>query len=379
MNDILSQEEIATLFGTGDGGSGVSNETLDDMQTDAIGEIGNISMGTAATTLSQVINRRVYITTPKVEILSINSLSNRLQVPYVLVTVGYRHGLMGNNLLMLKEDDVRIITDLMMGGEGENNGEPLGELHLSAISEAMNQMMGSASTSMSDMLHKPIDITPPSAMVARLGDEQVMGLFDDSAIVVNVSFDMTIEGLINSEIMQLMPVSFARELVDSLVNPQQAKAAPAPKAPAPAAQPVYQPAPQAAPTPAPQPAHQPAFAAEGYAAAPAPAPRPVVDAKPVQFRSFDGDSPAVRPMDDSINLIIDVPMQVTIELGKCRKTVKEILDFNTGTILILDKMAGEPVEVVVNDKLIAKGEVIQIDDNYGVRITEILNTKSRLG
>ena len=377
MNSSISQEEIAALFGGPSTPPPADDGTLTPEETDALGEVGNICMGTAATTLCEILGRRVRITTPRVRIIQLAELAAQYQMPFVIVEVRYTEGLEGNNVLILREDDVRLITDLMMGGEGVINGEELGELHMSAISETMNQMMGSSATSMSDMLGRSIQISPPRATLARIDDEKMHEIFDNTDDIVQVSFSLEIEGLANSEIMQLMPVWFARELVDALMN-QQPEASAAPQAQPANLPPPVQPArmapataAQAAPAqelpkPRPAPARAPSFA-------PPAARAPVVDARPIKFANFDDEFSEFEQKDDGINLIIDVPLQVTIELGKCKKTVKEILEFNTGTILVLEKLAGEPVEIVVNDKLIAKGEVIQIDDNYGVRITEIMN------
>jgi flagellar motor switch protein FliN/FliY len=381
MNSSISQEEIEALFG---GAPAKKDESapLTTEEIDALGEIGNICMGTAATTLCEIVSRRVRITTPRVRVISLKELAKQYQIPFVVVEVRYTEGLEGNNVLILKEEDVLLITDLMVGGEGAVGGGELGELQLSAISEAMNQMMGSSATSMSDMLGKSIQISPPKATVAKIDDNEMLEIFADSGDIIQVSFSLEIEGLANSEIMQLMPIWFGRELVNALLNRSGIGEAPAAPSPAPAVEPAQapvaarqadEPAPEAVPAP-----DKPAYAgpAPAQAARPAAAPaqaRQVVDARALNYESFDEEAADAGAGEDGINLIIDVPMQVTIELGKCRKTIKEILEFNTGTILVLEKLAGEPVEIVVNEKLIARGEVIQIDDNYGVRITEILN------
>ncbi len=370
MNSSISQEEIEALFGGGAQASAQTAAVLTEQEVDALGEIGNICMGTAATTLSELLGRRVLITSPRVRMINLKDLATQYQSPFVVVEVSYTVGLEGNNVLILREDDVRMITDLMMGGEGTVSSEPLSELHMSAISEAMNQMMGTSATSMYDMLGKMIEISPPRSSEARIGDDKIASIFSDSGDIVQVSFTLEIEGLAQSELMQLMPIQFGKDLVAALIA--NASGAPVPEPAAPKAEPPRQ-APRQAPM-AEQPVYQPQPQprAQSYAA-PAPKPAPMVDAKPIKFMSFDDELPEMEPRDDGLNLIIDVPMQVTIELGKCKKTVKEILEFNNGTILVLEKLAGEPVEIVVNDKLIARGEVIQIDDNYGVRITEILN------
>ena len=383
MSNNISQAEIEALFGNAAAAAAVPPQAsaLSATEIDALGEVGNICMGTAATTLCEILNRRVTITAPKVSIVNLMDLANEFTMPYVIIQVSYTQGLEGINIMMLKEDDVRLITDIMMGGEGINNGEELGELHLSAISETMNMMMGSSATSMSDMLGRKIDISPPTSMVARINDDQIRSIFSDTADIIRVNFALTIEGLINSEIMQLMPVFFGKKLVDALMNPMpETPASPPPQQRPASTLAVSQAAPpRQKPDPAP-PSQKPPFGHTGYNDnGPSGGREPVVDAKPMQFVNFDDDYSVPDAMEDSINLIIDVPMQVTIELGKCKKTVKEILDFNNGTILILDKLAGEPVEIVVNDKLIARGEVIQIDDNYGVRITEIINHRRSRG
>ncbi len=369
MNSSISQEEIEALFGGGGQAPAQAQAALTEQEIDALGEIGNICMGTAATTLSELLGRRVLITSPRVRMINLKDLAAQYQMPFVVVEVSYTVGLEGNNVLILREDDVRLITDLMMGGEGTVSTDPLSELHMSAISEAMNQMMGSSATSMYDMLGKMIEISPPRSSEAHIGDHKVACIFPDSGEIVQVSFTLEIEGLTKSEIMQLMPLQFGKDLVAALMRHAIGEPAPVAKAPVePPRQPQWQ-----APT-APQPAYQPQPQPQAQAySAPQPKPTPMVDARPIKFASFDDEMPELEPRDDGLNLIIDVPMQVTIELGKCKKTVKEILEFNNGTILVLEKLAGEPVEVVVNNKLIARGEVIQIDDNYGVRITEILN------
>lgn len=421
MDGMLSQEEINALLNgmsagdsdntdtaaTSDDNTPATAETVSSAverltpeEEDALGEISNISMGTAATTLSSLLNQRVDITTPTVTYASWEELSAHYDRPCVLMRISYKEGLDGNNILVLKESDVKIITDLMLGGSGTVSDEPLTELHLSAIGEAMNQMMGSAATSMSSMLNKKIDISPPVANIVDFNEEDESELENSFASeFVKIAFKMNIGTLIDSEIMQLYPISFAKSLyqmfkdnMEALANtevnvsheetpaPQPAEqpqpvpqqAAPQPAAPQPQPQPVPQPA-------APQPMQQPVMGdpqAYGYVQAPYMgqpmyAPQPNVNVQPTTFQPFD---PAVTSLvqRENINLIKDVPLEVTVELGRTKKSISDILEFAPGTIVELDKLAGEPVDVFVNGKHVAKGEVVVIEESFGVRITEVV-------
>ena len=446
MDGMLSQEEINALL-AGASGSGDSSTTdssadnnaqnaagqednnntpsaqneqqfvLSDSEKDAVGEISNISMGTAATTLSSLLNQKVNITTPTVEVSTWDELSVKYDRPCVMLQISYKEGLAGNNVLILKENDVKIITDLMMGGTGTANpDEPLSELHLSAIGEAMNQMMGSAATSMSSMFNRKIDISPPVANLVETYNELDEGMpaFLNKPFV-KVAFKMQIGDLIDSEIMQLYPKEFAQELLNMFTpssddssnsqpqpEPQPASQAPV-QQPAPQAQPVQQPAPQAQPVQQPDMNMQQAgmmgqavpqqgmamqqgmpmqgmpygygMPMQGMMGQPMPmqgyAQPQDVNVAPAAFQPFATD---VNPISqkENIELIKDVPLEVTVELGRTTKSIKDILEFAPGTIVELNKIAGESVDVLVNGKYVAKGEVVVIEESFGVRITEII-------
>lgn len=390
MDGMLSQEEInALLAGANVDGLADANtdgeETLTDEQKDAIGEISNISMGTAATTLSTLLNQTVNITTPKVTYMNWQELADSYDKPCVFLQISYTAGLEGNNVLVLKERDVKIITDLMMGGPGNVSDEPIGELHLSAIGEAMNQMMGSAATSMSSMLGKKIDISPPVANLVDLNDSNKKDIpeFLEKRFV-KVSFRMTIGTLIDSEIMQLYPFDFARHLYETFMHdavsgmttstkeaqPEQQASEPAPQP-----QPVQQPAPQPQQMAGAVPPQGYAMPPQGYAMPPQGYAMPSqnyenVNVQPASFQPFTGGN--VLPGHENIDLIMDVPLEVTVELGRTTKSIKEILEFAPGTIVELNKIAGEPIDVLVNGKYVAKGEVVVIEESFGVKITEIV-------
>ena len=235
MDGMLTQEEIDALTGGNNSDSSTQqasdiSESLTDAERDAVGEIANINMGTAATTLSTLLNNKVTITTPRVSYVTLNELSAQYDRPCVFIHISYISGIDGNNILILKEHDVKVITDLMMGGDGTNTEGELSELHLSAISEAMNQMMGSAATSLSSMLEKKVDISPPVASLVDLNDtieDTELSNFLDGDIV-QVAFDMKIGDLVDSQIMQLYPFDFARELYKKFMGSEvEQTAAPA--------------------------------------------------------------------------------------------------------------------------------------------------------
>lgn len=394
MDGILSQEEISALLNDTGSENATQNTSLTENEKDAIGEIANISMGTAATTLFSLVNRKVEISTPVVSLATWDDIVEAYERPCVFIRIAYTVGLDGNNLLILKENDVKIITDLMMGGDGTNTDGELGELHLSAICEAMNQMMGSAATSLSSMLNKTIDISPPHADLIDLQENVDEGTIDEflKNPFVKISFKMEIGDLVNSTIMQLYPISFAKEMCASITqNMEQDAAANASATPQPEAKPEPQPTPQPAPqqTMQSQPMMDQGMMGQAMQGQPMmgqpmqgqpmmgqpmmgqPMMGQPVNVQPAQFQPFMGDLSAAFQK-ENIDLIMDVPLEVTVELGRTSKSIQEILDFAPGTIIELNKIAGEPIDVLVNGKYVAKGEVVVIEESFGVRITEII-------
>lgn len=393
MDGMLSQEEINALLGGMTANTSDSDgDEITPEEKDAIGEISNICMGTAATTLYSLVNQKVIITTPVVEVTDWDTLTAEYAKPCVFINILYKEGIDGNNVLILKEDDVKIITDLMMGGDGLNPAPELTELHFSAICEAMNQMMGSSATSLSSMMNCKIDISPPEAELVDMAGN----ISSASAVeflkhrFVRVTFNMTIGDLVDSTIMQLYPIDFAKTLY-SKFNGGAETAKPEPK-PSPKPEPKPEPKPgQAAPEQyamnqamVGQPMmnqnmmgqpmmgqpmmNNPAMMGNGMMG------QPEVNVQNVQFQAFN---PMNNPIlqQENIDLIMDVPLEVSVVLGRTRKSIKEILEFAPGTIIELDKLAGEPIDVMVNQKLVAKGEVVVIEESFGIRITEIIKER----
>lgn len=370
MDGVLSKEEINALLSEPES-KGSSVLTLTGAEKDAIGEISNISMGTAATTLFSLVNRKVEISTPVVSFARWQDIVDAYERPCVFIRIAYTVGLDGSNILVLKENDVKIITDLMMGGDGTNTDVEIGELHLSAISEAMNQMMGSAATSLSSMLNKKIDISPPMADLVDLKENIDESTIDEflTKDFVNISFRMEIGDLIDSEIMQLYPVSFAKEMCESVIHNMEMDldSTKEQSTPVAAPAPVQQAAPQQA-------ASQPMMTQQvmGQQVMGQQVMGQPINVQPVQFATF-GNTPMNAYQPENINLIMDVPLEVSVELGRTSKSISDILDFGPGKIIELNKIAGEPIDVLVNGKYVAKGEVVVIEESFGVRITEIIN------
>ena len=385
----LSQEEINALFNNaaaeaaGDAGGDVGgDEGLTELEKDTIGEVANISMGTAATTLFSLVNKRVEISTPVVSTSTWDDIITQYEKPCVLVKIGYTKGLNGSNVLVLREEDVKIITDLMMGGDGTNTEGEIGEIHLSAISEAMNQMMGSSATSLSSMLNMMVDISPPTSDLIDLQNSDEAKEIDDflRGRFVKIEFKLLIGELVDSKIMQLYPIELAKSMCSNVASNMESDSASTvdddafgaselPPEPAPAPAPESAPA---APSPAPAAAAPPPMAAPqmGMPMMGQPQQQPV-NVQPAQFTQFSGNY-AMAYSPENIDLIMDVPLEVTVELGRTHKSIHDILDFAPGTIIELNKIAGEPIDVLVNGKYVAKGEVVVIEESFGIRITEIM-------
>lgn len=404
-DNILSQEEIEALLR----GEPIQSEAdaapspdsietsdyLDEMEQDALGEIGNISFGSSATALSALLGQKVDITTPTISVVARDRLEDEFIHPYVAIKVEYTAGLSGVNLLVIKQSDAAIIADLMLGGDGLSPDESLGEIHLSAVQEAMNQMMGSAATSMSTVFNKKVDISPPSIDLMDIQSEKGTENIPQEVLLIKVSFTLKVGDLIDSNIMQLIPLHFGKSLVASLVGGDAEEEAAAVAEMAPPADPTPPPVQQSSPQQSPPSYEEPYPTQGGYGQAmpqqpsayeqsyaQAPPQQPMRQQQPIhvqqaQFASFDSPSLS-QGESNNLNMLLDIPLQVTVELGRTKRSVKEILEMSSGSIIELDKLAGEPVDILVNNRHIARGEVVVIDENFGVRITDILSQAERL-
>ncbi|MDH5161202.1 flagellar motor switch phosphatase FliY [Heyndrickxia oleronia] len=390
MSNMLSQDEIdALLRGTADEENEQTEEnsklSVDDyltsMERDALGEIGNISFGSSATALSTLLSQKVEITTPTVSVIEQSSLNDEFPHPYVAIQVKYTEGFSGINMLVIKQSDASIIADLMLGGTGQISEETtLDEIHLSAVQEAMNQMMGSAATSMSTVFNKRVDISPPVVDFLNLNAGEGAEKIPAQDLLIKISFRLKVGDLIDSSIMQVLPLDFGKRLVEDLFNNSESEEAvdtsgstmmsETQKIEQPAVEPINRQT-SSYDMPQSQPRQQQTYqTGNGHM-------NQAQNVQPAVFSNFE-EVQLAPPETRNLNMLLDIPLQVTVELGKTKRSVKEILELGTGSIIELDKLAGEPVDILVNRQLVAQGEVVVIDENFGVRITDILSQRDRI-
>ena len=382
-DDMLSQDEIEALLRGTNINEEASKEVemedvnvedyLDSFAQDTLGEIGNISFGSSATALSSLLGQKVDITTPSISMINSRKLQEEFPHPYVAVQVQYTAGLIGMNLLVIKQSDAAIIADLMLGGDGLDPKPELSEIQLSAVQEAMNQMMGSAATSMSTVFNKKVDISPPTIDLMNLMEGEGTDAIPENELLIKISFRLKIGDLIDSNIMQLLPLEFGQSLVKSLIGEEEPELAATITE-----EKVYQAPVQQQPSMQTQQVHEvPSQAPIQYTQQQTRPQAPPVEVQQAQFASFEAPSLSQNES-RNLNLLLDIPLQVTVELGRTKRTVKEILELTSGSIIELDKLAGEPVDILVNNRHVAKGEVVVIDENFGVRITDILSQAERI-
>ncbi|WP_341348975.1 flagellar motor switch phosphatase FliY [Thermobrachium celere] len=364
MNDgLLSQEEIDALLN-----GAFVQPSLSETDKDLLGEVGNISMGSASTALSTIINRMVNITTPKVSLTTLSEMKKEFDVPIISVEVEYIEGLIGANLLLIKITDAIVIADLMMGGDGTRKADSLSDIEISAVSEAMNQMIGSAATSLSQMLNMPINISPPYASVWDEKNNKLSEKISENEEIVKIAFRLTIDALVDSEIMLLLPLPTAKMIINKLTGIEETQTQQYSKVTNDSID---------------------IFNADEVS---------LNNIEPevnyfntmqtniqtnnqiynVQKAEFAPLTPIASNEMKNIDLILDVPLEISVVLGRTKKTIKEILELSVGSLVELDKLTEEPVEILVNGKKVALGEVVVIDENFGVRITSIISSDERV-
>ncbi len=425
------------------------------MELDAIGEVMNISLGSSATAVSNLLDHRVDITTPSVSVVPVEEFSIGDLEPAIAIEIKYVSGLEGSNIMLLKREDVKVIVDILMGGETPDEEFEINELTISAVCEVMNQMMGAASTALSDFLGRSVNIsTPQSFTLDDIKQFKEDHFKTSDGMLVVVRFTLSIENMLNSEFVNVMSVDLARELLGGFgmdISSLSSEPAPAPApepAPAPAASSgdggkmsqeeierlmggmgAAEPAPAPAPAPAASSGDGGKMSQEeierlmGGTSAPAPAPTPaapaqqpamqaqpmqgmmpqqmpagypgvmpgmmpqqmpmqqpmyyqpdpkVVNAKPLSLPTLDLSKELGEEQAQNLELIMSVPLEVSVEIGRTRRKVEDVLTFSKGSLVVLDKLAGDQVDLFVNGLCVARGDVVVIDDNFGVRITEVL-------
>ncbi len=377
FNGFLSQEEIDSLLNGSDdsssntGSNDNSVNLLSDIEKDLLGDIGNISMGSASTALYQIINQKVNITTPVVSITTLKEIKETFETPTVVLDVEYTSGIIGRNILIIKTEDAAVIANLMMGGDGVVENHELSEIEISAVQEAMNQMIGSAATSMATMFSREVNISPPISKIWSNSEDALSSEIPEDQAIVRVNFRMTIGNLVDSNIMQILPVETAKKIVSIMIGKEDEDSNVSEQNDNPvnneilvesyndSYEDVYE-------------VNQPVSEKTIIET-----PQPQVEVHKASFEPLV-ESKKSGVSNKNIDLILDVPLDISVVLGRTKKSIKDILNFSTGSLIELDKLAEEPVEVLVNGKTIALGEVVVVDENFGVRITSIVSNTERI-
>ena len=392
-NGFLSQEEIDSLL---NGSPEPSNDAsqfngegiISEIERDLLGEIGNISMGSASTALYQLINKPVNITTPKVTVTTLKAIKEAFKYPNIILDVKYVSGITGRNILIMQTTDAAVIANLMMGGDGKISSAELSELEVSAVQEAMNQMIGSAATSMATMFAREVNISPPKSKIWKDIGEQISDSIPEDEPIVEICFDLMIEGLLQSNMMQILPIDTAKKIVSIMMGEEEqsdngvvSSAMDEVALGITHKEPTYGEANHYSeggihvnshevyqePRPLQEPIVQ--------------QPAPIQTEKQVEVHGASFEALGQGQVGEShrnIDLILDVPLEVSVVLGRTKKSIKDILNLSTGSLIELEKLAEEPVEVLVNGKKIAYGEVVVVDENFGVRITSIVSGAERI-
>lgn len=373
-NGFLSQEEIDSLLNGDTAESEQSKIELSDIDKDLLGEIGNISMGSASTALYQILGQSVNITTPVVTMTTLAEIKKTFDTPNVVLDVEYVSGIIGRNLLIIKTTDAAVIANLMMGGDGIiNEGAKLSELELSAVSEAMNQMIGSAATSMATMFSREVNISPPNCKIWSETNELLTEKIPEDEQIVRVSFKMAIGNLVDSNIMQILPLKTARKIVSIMTGTEEVEEVEDIKEILEEKKVIEETAVSKEVSSKEIVDENKTYREKEYSSG------NVTNVK-VHEASFENleETPVKREVPNNIDLILDVPLEISVVLGRTKKSIKDILALGTGSLVELDKLAEEPVEILVNGKNIAYGEVVVVDENFGVRITSIASSTERI-
>lgn len=349
----------------------------------------NISLGSSATSLSTLLGKRVEITVPKVNVISAKDFSYENLEPAIGVEINYIEGLDGINLMIWKRTDAKAIIEILLGQTIPEEEFEMDEINTSAICEVMNQMMGSAATALSDFLGKAINISTPVAYEIDDKTEFQNKYFSDDDVIVAVGFELFIEESVQSQFINVMPVSLAREIVSNFLKGTEDfgnnEVKKAPEINDAEETTVSEAETEDISNGADQNAgHEYAEEEEthiyrGPVKNSVPK-KPVqkkreqapVTVRPMTYDSFDEEEILSEEQLTNLELIMSVPLEISVEIGKAKRQIKDILEFAQGTIVELDKQAGALVDIIVNGQLIAKGEVVVVNDNFGVRVVEIV-------
>lgn len=359
-------------------------DEFNDVKRDAIGEVQNIIMGSAATAVSTLLDAKVWITTPRVNICKASEVSYPDLEPSIHVRIKYIKGITGASLLVLKQNDVQLILNQLMGLPLEVTDDfEFDEMNISAVSEVMNQMMGASATALSDLINTTIDISTPEAIISN-SENTTVDLKDVAPddYICTVMFNLTIDGVINSEFITILTLELAREMADKMLEGYNTALDNYTEDPSPQTKPLDNSSvqPQAPPVnqvPIQQAQQKQEQISQSQASQNQPSQQHAQSLTLPDFgiSNYLDTSTLTAEQIDNLMLLMNVPLTVSIEIGSARRKVKEILEFTPGTIIELEKQSSEPVDVIVNGNLIARGDIVVIDDNFAVRITEIVKSK----
>lgn len=407
----------------------MNHEILSSIEIDAIGEIVNISLGSSATAVSNMLSARVDITVPRVRVESYDEFEFKNLEPAIAVTIDYIQGISGNNIMILKREDIKVILEMLMNTEIDDENFELDEISLSAVREVMNQMMGASSTALSELMGKMINISTPTTFEVKDAEDFKQRHFEISEHFVVIEFDLSIEGKLKSEFINVMPIQLVKEMVASFMQEMNMESDPVkvnePVAKETAAEATSsgmlsqeqieammrdEQTPEAASSTNTEVATAPEPKADSSAALsqeeiermlqtassdesrqPPTMQQPKTPAAGENTESYFTPSQSLEPRvievketqrsnehltgvpkQENVEMLMDVPLVVSVEIGRTKKPIKEILEITQGSLIVLDKMAGDQVEVYANNRCIARGDVVVVHDNFGIRVTEVL-------
>lgn len=337
----LSQDEIDALLQGSDDAEQPASQTAapqgqappaQTVDQNAVKEIfSTIISGSVLPALSMYLGgRNIHLTNITVEAKPQNAIANDFPGKNVQVDIDYQGSLNGRNLIIFNTADAGRIGALMMGNDSGASVE-LTEAHLSTVQEFVNQFLSLMANQLSSRTGGNITTTPPAISVA----DSPASLQIPQANPVKITYDFNIEGIASVKMFHVLDgaiVSAVTPASGTGMFQQQALGVQ-------------------------QNVHQ-------------------ADISSVKYPQF-GETGMAHPASTEISMLLDVPMTLTVELGRTSRLVKEILGLGEGSVIELDKLAGEPVDLLVNGKLLAKGEVVVIDENFGVRITDIVTPDER--
>lgn len=376
MSNQLSQEEINALLEGNLGeehlsevSSNKSNIMLTDIEKDILGEVGNISMGSASTALSDMIGKRVNITTPVISVTTLKKMRESFEVPNIALEIKYVAGISGKNILMMRVRDAAIVANIMMGGEGQVTSDVLSEIEESAVSEAMNQMMGSAATAMATMFSRKVDISPPKSEIWDSLTSKMSEDIEEEEEIVQVAFRLHIEGLLDSVIMQVLSGETVRQIASIMMGTEFLDKSVEDSSLEGIVLESKQDAVEKIKEQAIVKSEQEGKAEISTSGYPLENLTPEHKMEKVQYKQFDSFDDVSR----NTSSILDVPLNIQVDLGSVQRNIKDILSFKSGTLLQLNQMENQPVELQVNGKIIGYGEVVVVDGNFAINIIDVNN------